>query len=125
MAAEATSAAPATIMKSTPRASIRGVRRSANATVSPNRVIPRAQTPMHQMTTRPCASMRETQPEKIPPITAPAGMAAKSSANAIPPSVGPPKDSCAICGNSARGIAKTIAIRSTTKLISSTGWWRR
>ena len=44
---------------------------------------------------------------------------------ASPPSSGPPKLSCAISGNSARGIPKTIAMMSTTNDISSTGWPRR
>ena len=39
--------------------------------------------------------------------------------------MGSPKFSCAICGNSARGIPKTIAMTSTTKLMSSTGCVRR
>ena len=38
----------------------------------------------------------------------------------VPPSTGPPKLSCAICGNSARGMPKIIAIRSTTNDISTT-----
>jgi hypothetical protein len=69
--------------------------------------------------------IRETQPEKTPPMTAPAGIPANSSANASPPSSGPEKLSCAISGNSARGIPKTIAMMSTRNDISSTGWPRR
>ena len=77
------------------------------------------------MTARPCRSTRETQPENTPPSTAPIGMPANSSANAIPPPSGPPKSRCAISGNSARGMPKTIAMMSTTNDISSTGWPRR
>ena len=77
------------------------------------------------MTARPCRSTRETQPENTPPMTEPAGIAAKSSAKTMPPSSGPPNDECAISGKSARGMPKTIAIRSTTKDIISTGWPRR
>ena len=61
----------------------------------------------------------------MPPRTAPAGMAANSSANARPPSSGPPKLACAISGNSARGMPKTIAMMSTRNDIISTGWPRR
>ena len=38
----------------------------------------------------------------------------------VPPSTGPPKLSCAICGKSARGMPRIIAIRSTTNDISTT-----
>ncbi|SKY28845.1 Uncharacterised protein [Mycobacteroides abscessus subsp. abscessus] len=47
-------------------------------------------------------------------MTAPAGIDANNSANAQPPSIGPPKFSWAICGNSARGMPKIMAMRSTT-----------
>jgi MFS family permease len=77
------------------------------------------------ITANPWRSTRETQPESTPPTTAPAGIAAKSSANARPPSEGPPKLSSAIWGKSARGIPNTIAMMSTRKDISSTGWPRR
>ena len=80
---------------------------------------------MQTITARPCASTRDTQPLKTPPMTAPAGIAANSSANTRPPASGPPKSTCAISGKSARGIPKIIAMRSTTNDISSTGWWRR
>ena len=82
----------------------------------------RPQTITETSTARPWRSTRETQPEKTPPSTAPIGMPAKSSANAIPPLSGPPKSTCAISGNSARGMPKTIAMMSTRKDISSTGW---
>ncbi len=73
-------------------------------------------------TASPCRSTLETQPEKTPPRTAPAGIPAKSSAKTSPPAWGPPKSRWAISGNSARGMPKTIAIRSTTNDIISTGW---
>lgn len=57
----------------------------------------------------------------MPPSTAPAGMAAKSRAKASPPSLGPAKFSSANCGKRARGMPKTIAMMSTTKLIINTG----
>ncbi|PQM49000.1 hypothetical protein C1Y40_00781 [Mycobacterium talmoniae] len=38
----------------------------------------------------------------------------------VPPSTGPPKLSWAICGNSARGMPRIIAIRSTTNDINTT-----
>ena len=64
--------------------------------------------------------MRGSQPENTPPATAPTEMAAASNAIVEPPSTGPPKLSCAICGNSARGMPKIIAIKSTTNDISTT-----
>jgi hypothetical protein len=64
--------------------------------------------------------MRGSQPENTPPTTAPTAIAADSSAIVVPPSTGPPKLSCAICGKSARGMPKIIAIRSTTNDISTT-----
>ncbi len=64
--------------------------------------------------------MRGSQPENTPPSTAPAAMAADSSAMVVPPSTGPPKLSCAICGNNARGMPKIIAIKSTTNDINTT-----
>src|SRR5690348_11670059 len=64
--------------------------------------------------------MRGNQPENTPPATAPTDMAADSSAIVVPPSIGPPKLSCAICGNSARGMPRIIATRSTTNDISTT-----
>ncbi len=79
------------------------------------------QTITEASTATPCRETRETQPEKTPPSTAPAGMPANSSANTIPPLSGPPKSTCAISGNSARGMPKTIAMMSTRNDISSTG----
>ena len=73
------------------------------------------------ITASPCRCTRETQPEKIPPSTAPAGIAAKSRAKARPPLSGPPKSRWATSGNSARGMPKTIAMMSTRNDISSTG----
>ena len=64
--------------------------------------------------------MRGSQPENTPPATAPTDIAAASSAIVVPPSTGPPKLSCAICGNRARGMPRIIAIRSTTNDISTT-----
>ena len=77
-------------------------------------------TTMATTTTSPCRRIRGSHPENTPPATAPADIAAASSAIVVPPSTGPPKLSCAICGNSARGMPKTIAIRSTTNDISTT-----
>ena len=92
---------------------------------TPKPVIARPHTRMQRSRARPCRSTRETQPDSTPPTTAPAGIAAKSRANARPPSDGPPKSTSAISGNSARGMPKTMAIMSTTNDISSTGWPRR
>ena len=72
-------------------------------------------------TATPCRRTRDTHPENTPPSTAPTGIAANSHANAKPPPSGPPNDSCAIWGNSERGMPNTIAMRSTTKLASRTG----
>ena len=122
---DAMSAAPPTTSISTATASIGPGAPSASPTATPKPVIATPQTRMQTITARPCRSTRETQPEKMPPSTAPAGIAAKSTANASPPRSGPPNASWAISGKSARGMPKTIAIRSTTNDISSTGWPRR
>ena len=92
---------------------------------TPKPTIASPQTRMATITARPCRSTRDTQPDSTPPTTAPAGMAAKSSAKARPPSLGPPKSTSAISGKSARGMPKTIAMMSTTNDIISTGWLRR
>ncbi len=97
----------------------------AKPAATPNPIIATPQTRIAQITASPCRSIRDTQPEKTPPRTAPAGMAANSRAKARPPPSGPPKLSCAICGKSARGMPKTIAMMSTTNDIISTGWPRR
>jgi hypothetical protein len=78
------------------------------------------QTTIAITTASPWRLIRGSQPENTPPATAPADIAAASSAIVVPPSTGPPKVSCAICGNSARGIPRIIAIRSTTNDISTT-----
>jgi len=100
-----------------------GVRHwSASATATPNPVIAVPHTAMQTMTATPCRSTFDTHPLSTPPMTAPAGMAANNSANISPPLSGPPKSTWAISGNSARGMPKTMAIRSTTNDMSSTGW---
>ena len=75
---------------------------------------------MATTTARPCRWIRGSQPENTPPATAPTAMAAARYAIVVPPSTGPPKLWCAISGNSARGMPKIIAIRSTTNDISTT-----
>ena len=65
----------------------------------------------------PCRRTRPIQPEDSPPITAPIEIAANSQ----PTADGPPNRSSATSGNSARGIANTIAMMSTPNDISSTG----
>jgi len=60
------------------------------------------------------------QPENTPPATAPAEIAATSSAIAVPPSTGPAELSWTIRGNRARGRPKIVAIRSTTNDINTT-----
>ncbi len=59
---------------------------------------------------------RPTQPEVAPATTAPSA----SAANSQPTAASPPSSS-ARAGNSARGIANTIATMSTAKESSSTG----
>ena len=124
-AAEAMSAAPPMVSITSATISIRCCQYDASPTASPKPAIAKPQIRMQTITARPCASTRETQPEKTPPSTEPTGIAAKSSAKTSPPSSGPPKDAWAISGKSARGMPKTIAIRSTTKDIIRTGWPRR
>ena len=124
-AADAMSAAPPIISISTAAPSIACGQLSASAVATPNPIIAKPHTRIAATTATPCRLTRDTHPEKIPPATAPAGIAANSSANAQPPSSGPPKLSCAICGNSARGIPKTIAMMSTRNDIISTGCPRR
>ncbi len=102
-----------------------GTLRWASPTATPKTVIAAPQAAMHHSTAAPVRRTRDTQPLKTPPTTAPAGMAANSRANASPPSVGPPKSRLAICGNSARGMPKIMAMRSTTKDMSRIGCRRR
>ena len=124
-AAEAMSAAPAIIRPTRHSHSQTPIAPSARLAATPETVMPAPQMTIATMTEKPWRVARETQPEKIPPRTAPAGIAAKSSANASPPSTGPPKLTCASCGNSARGMPNVIAMMSTTKLIRSTVLPRR
>jgi hypothetical protein len=98
---------------------------SARPMATPKPAMAAPHTRMQTITARPWASTRDTQPLNTPPSTAPAGIAANSSAKARPPASGPWKSTWATSGKRARGIPKTIAIRSTTNDISSTGWWRR
>jgi len=92
---------------------------------TPNPVIAAPHTRIEAITAAPCRRTRDTHPENTPPRTAPAGIAANSNANASPPSGEPPNRVWAISGNNALGIPNTIAIRSTTNEVSSTGWPRR
>ena len=92
---------------------------------TPKPTIATPHTRIATITARPCRSTRDTQPDRTPPTTAPAGIAAKSSANATPPSFGPLKATSASSGNSARGMPKTMAMMSTTNDIISTGCVRR
>ena len=94
-------------------------------TATPIPTMDRPQTTIAEETATPCRSTRETQPENTPPRNAPTGIAAKSTAKARPPSLGPPKSTCAISGTRARGIPKVIATPSRTKDMRSTGWPRR
>ena len=124
-AAEAMSAAPATIRPTRHSHSQMPIAPSAKLAARPDTVMPTPQITIATITESPCREARETQPEKIPPRTAPAGIAAKSRAKASPPPIGPPKLTWASWGNSARGIPNVIAMMSTTKLISSTVLPRR
>ena len=99
--------------------------RAASIAATPKPTIARPHTRIATITARPCRCTWDTQPDSTPPMTAPAGIAANSSAKARPPSLGPPKSTCAISGNSARGMPKTIAMMSTPNDIISTGWVRR
>lgn len=64
------------------------------------------------MTASPCRWTRETHPEKTPARALPAARAANSSEKTMPPEGGPPKVSVAICGNTALGMPKTMAMTS-------------
>ena len=90
-AAEAMSAAPPITSISTATTSIGSRQSSAKATATPNPNIARPQTITAASTATPWRAIRETQPENTPPSTAPIGMPANSSANAMPPLSGPPK----------------------------------
>ncbi len=78
---------------------------------------------MHHTTARPCAATRETQPEKIAAEHRAGrdGRRRAARTRARPPR-GRRSTRARSPGSSARGIAKTIAITSTTKHIISTGW---
>ena len=73
----------------------------------------------------PCRYTRWIQPPVSPPSSDPSAMAAFSMPRANPPPAGPPNVSCAICGNNARGMPQTMAMMSTTNVISSSGCIRR
>ncbi len=114
------SAAPPTAKNASAAHKTSPVRPPATPLNSPNPTIASPHTTIAATTTSPWRRTRGSQPENTPPATAPAEIAAASSAIVVPPSTGPPKLSWAICGNSARGIPKTIAIRSTTNDINTT-----
>lgn len=65
------------------------------------------------------------QPLVSPPASTPMAIPAFSSPSCGPPPTGPPKVLSAISGNKARGIPKTIAMMSTTKVIRISGWNHR
>ncbi len=88
---------------------------------NPKPTIATPHTTIATTTARPWRRTRGNHPENTPPATAPTDIAAANNAIVVPPSTGPPKLSWAICGNSARGMPKIIAIRSTTNDISTTG----
>ena len=94
----------------------RRVRRRGRSRSSP-RPRPRSRRPPRG----PAGRSRGSQPENTPPAPHRPRSPRPAARSLAPPSSGPPKLSCAICGNSARGMPKTIAIRSTTNDISSTG----
>ena len=85
----------------------------AAPTNTPNATIARPHSATHTSTARPCRRTRGIQPENTPPSTAPTLIAANNSPSAVPPVAGSPKDSVAICGKSARGMPKTMAMMST------------
>ena len=87
----------------------------------PNSAIDRPQSRIAATIAMPCRWIRWIQPPVSPPISEPIASPAFSMPSASPPPTGPPKVSCAICGNSARGMPKTIAMMSTTNVISSSG----
>ena len=87
---------------------------AATHTTAPKPTIASPHSVTHTITATPCRCTRDTHPENTPPSTAPALIAANNSPSAVPPSAASPKVSCAICGNSARGMPNTIATRSTT-----------
>ena len=87
-AEEAMSAAPPTTSISSATTSIGRRPAPGQADRDPEADHRRAPDQDAAMTARPCGSTRETQPEKTPPSTAPAGIAAKSSAKARPPAGG-------------------------------------
>ena len=73
-------------------------------------------------TTAPCRSTRDTQPEVSPMSSAPMETPANSQPSAFGESVNRVSDSS---GKTACGQAKHMAMTSTTKVMSSTGWVRR
>ena len=85
----------------------------ATATTRPNTTIATPHNATHTSTASPCRRTRGIQPENTPPTTAPTLIAANNRPSADPPEIGSPKVSVAICGNSARGMPKTIAMMST------------
>src|SRR5262249_19899354 len=106
--AETRSAAPAAASSSTAGHSERA--RPAAATVRPQAITAAP-------SASPCRRTRPIHPEDSPPTTAPSAIAAYSQ----PTAPGPPNRRSAASGNSARGIASTMAAMSTTNDISSTG----
>src|SRR5699024_9297509 len=85
----------------------------ATPTTAPKTTMATPHSATHTSTARPCRRTRGIHPENTPPITAPTLIAANSRPSAVPPEAGSPKDSVAICGNSARGMPNTMAMMST------------
>ena len=66
----------------------------------------------------PCRRTRPSQPENVPPITAPTAVAASSMPTVRAP---PPNHRAATAGNSARGWASTMADRSEKNVMRRLG----
>src|SRR5215475_10200781 len=105
--AETRSAAPATASSSTA---------SHSEPASPDAATASPQQTTAATSATPWRCTRPIQPDSSPPVTAPIAIAANSQ----PTAPGPPKRVVATSGNSARGIANTIATMSTANDMSST-----